>query len=517
MNKLKYALLGCFLGAGLSTVAAAQEFNYKGYILSDLRLTVGGQDRPSDVAPVMFDRSDNTVRFTGSFTWGKVDAVADLSVTYSGNSDVSELKTLQSRNAVDPFYFESEALYIRINDFIVDGLDIKLGRQIIDWGSADRFNPTSVINGLDLEDYQDFGRRVANEMVNITYAPSWSIDGEDYTIFGDFQIQFVWVPKFKSGLVPQSSAYAFSEPNEFRRFVKSQTLYNLVDLQELFLDYNGSILYDVQVVEPDFNIKNSQLALRVGFTFMGVDLDFMAYHGYDHNMQPNTVNVNAVSTKENVSKAIDTYIHLVAGNDEERGRLMNIMQAFGEEDQLKYLTGYTDVNVVYPEVWVIGADFATSLDWLGGVGLWGEFSFTFHDDVPIFIDINGNAFNEMQVDKGWFFKAVVGWDNTFTKWFYINMQYIYGFVDEFGDNDLEHYLMVNTDFKMLNEQMLLRLSLVMNLIDPSAIFMPSLTFGFWQGASLVAGGLFHFGEDSSTFGNRTTGPNYIFLQAKYSF
>jgi hypothetical protein len=273
----------------------------------------------------------------------------------------------------------------------------------------------------------------------------------------------------------------------------------------------------VHVVEPDFNIKNSQLALRVGFTLLGVDLNFMAYHGYDHNMQPYTVDVNAVSTNDNVSKAIDTYIGLVAGSDEERRRLMNIMDGFGQDDLIRTLTAYTDVDVVYPEVWVVGADFATSLDWLGGVGLWGEFSFTFHDDVPILIDINGNKFNEMQVDKGWFFKAVVGWDNSFTKWFYVNMQYIYGFVDEFGDNDLEHYLIVNTDFKMVNEQILLRLSLVMNLIDPSAIFMPSMTFGFWQGASIVAGGLFHFGEDSSTFGNRTTGPNYVFLQAKYSF
>ncbi len=519
MNKVKYAFLGFLLGMGISSTAMAQEFSYKGYILSDLRFTVGGQDRPDDVAPVMFDRSDNTVGFTGSFTWGKVDAVADIAITYSGKSEVSQLETLKSRNKVDPFYFESEALYIRINDFIVDGLDIRLGRQIIDWGTADRFNPTSVINGLDLEDYQDFGRRVANEMINIIYAPDWEVYGENGTIFGDFHIQLVWVPKFRSGLIPDSSEYAFGGPNQFRRFVKSKTLYNLIDLQELFEEYGGVINYNsITVNEPDFNIKNSQVGLRVGFTLLGVDIDFMGYYGYDHNVQPKYITVAATSTRQDVQNAVDANIQYVGGTDEERDGLMDLMRSFGYNG-IKTLTGNTDVIVEYPRVGVVGADFATSLDALGGVGLWGEVAFTFHDDVPVTININdGKAIIEdYQVKKGWFPKIVVGWDNSFTKWFYMNMQYIYGFVDEFGDNDIKHYLMVNTDFKMVQEQMLLRLSLVMNLTDPSAIFMPSLTFSFWQGMGLVAGGLFHFGEDSSTFGNRTTGPNYIFLQAKYSF
>ncbi len=517
MRKLKYALLGLLLGASVSSAAVAQDFSYKGYILSDLRMTVGGQDRPKDVPAVRFERSDNTVGFTGAFNLGKVDAVADIALTYSGQSEVDELDSLHFRSRVDPFYIESEALYVRINDFIIDGLDVRLGRQILDWGTADRFNPTNVINGLDLEDYQDFGRRVANEMININYSPDWEVlSDEGDTIFADFHVQLVVVPKFKSGLVPESSDYAFGEPNEFRRFVKSQTLFNLIDLQELFLEYGGTVIYDVHVKEPDFNIKNTQVGLRFGFNLLGVDLDFMAYHGYDHNMQPKDVQVNATSTRADVQEAIDTNIHMVAGSKEDRDGLMDIMRAFSY-DGISTLTGYTHVDVVYPEVWVVGADFATSLDWLYGIGLWGEISFTYHDDVPINIDINGTEIHEKQVDKGWFVKAVLGWDNSFTSWFYLNMQYIYGFVDEFGDNDLEHYLMLNADFKMLQEQILLRMSVVMNLTDASAIFMPSLSFGFWQGLSLVAGGLFHFGEDDSTFGNRTTGPNYVFLQAKYSF
>ncbi len=512
-------LMTCALAAGLAAFVpsqvSAQDFSYKGSITSDLRFTVPGQDMPGNVDKVRFDRTDNTFRFTGSFTWDSVDAVADISVTYSGRSDVYELETLRSRQKVDPLYFESEALYIRITDFILDGIDVRVGRQIIDWGSADRFNPTSVINGLDLEDYQDFGRRVANEMVNITFAPDWEVEGEETPIFSEFQFQVVWVPVFRSGLIPESSEYIFGGPDQFRRFVRSSTLKRLVDLQQAYVDNKGAILYDVKVHEPSLSIENSQVGVRLGFSLLGVDLNFMGYYGYDHNMQPRIVNVDLQSTDGPLTDAINAHIDKIA-DPSKFNNLLTLMNDLGP-DHIQYLTGYTDVVVEYPRVWVVGADFATSLDFMGGVGLWGEFSVTFHDDVKIDIDVNGVKIQDAQEKEGAFFKAVVGIDNSFTKWFYVNMQYIYGFVDEFGASDLNHYLMLNADFKAFNEQMLFRVSVVMQLTEPSAIIMPSFSFKFWPGTELLAGALLHAGEDDSTFGNRVTGPNYIFLQAKYSF
>lgn len=513
--------LGCALAAGvfgaMQGTAQAQEFDYKGSIFTDLHMTIPGHDMPDDVDPVRFDRLDNTFRFTGGFYWENVNVVADASLTFTGKSDVYQLNTLRRRDKVDPFSIESEALYIQISDFIFDGLDIRLGRQIIDWGSADRFNPTSVINSLDLEDYQDFGRRVANEMINLTYSPGWEVWGDgDTPTFSDFKIQLVWVPRFRSGLVPESSEYVFGGPDQFRRFAKSKVLNNLVDLQELYVKYHGSILYDVKVGEPDDGIENSQVGLRVGFSLLGVDLNFYGYYGFDHNMQPRTVNVNAVSTDPQVSDAIDANIHLVAGDAEQRKGLMDLMRSFGY-DGISTLTAYTDVTVEYPHVWVAGADFATTVKWLGGIGLWGEIAFTMHDAVTIDLDINGTPVKDDQVEKGFFVKAVVGIDNTFTSWLYMNMQYIYGFVDEFGANDLQHYLMVNADFKAFNEQMLFRLSVVWCLSEPSAMIVPNFSFRFWKGTELAVGGVFHAGDGDNAFGNRTTGPNYLFLQARYSF
>lgn len=512
-------LMGCVLAAGLVAPsiheASAQEFNYKGSVTSDLRLTVPGQDSPADLDSVRFDRIDNTFRFTGSFTWENVDVVADLSATFSGKSKITTLESDHYRENADPLFFESDALYLRISDFIVDGLDIKLGRQIIDWGTADRFNPTSVVNALDLEDYQDFGHRVANEMINITYSPGWTVDGEEDTIFSDFQVQLVWVPVFQSGLIPESAEYMFGGPDQFKRYAHASTLKRLIRLQETYVDNLGTILYDVKLQEPDRAIENSQVALRVGFSLLGVDVDFMAYYGYDHRMQPSIINVDFQSTDDVLTDAINANIHLVADPDK-FDSLVSMMQDLGP-DHVSHLIGYTDVTTIYPRVWVVGADFSTSLDFMGGVGFWGEFAVTIHDDVKMDIDINGVKIKDNQVPGGAFFKCTVGLDNTFTRWFYMNVQYIYGFVDEFGSNDLDHYLMLNADFKAFNEQMLFRLSVVMQLTDPSAIVMPSFSFKFWPGTEIVAGALLHFGADDSDFGNRVAGPNYLFLQARYSF
>lgn len=512
-----YFIFSALFAILMCNTAFSQEFTYKGFVSTDLRFAVPGNDRPDGVDGFRFDRSDNTVKFTGMFTWGGVDAVADLQLTYSGRSQTNEMRTLQERWKVDPFFIESEALYIKVSDFILDGLDLRAGRQIIDWGSADRFNPTSVISSLDLEDPMDFGRKVANEMVNITYSPGWSVDGEDTPIFDELQFQLVWVPLFRSAMVPYSSEYAFSEPNQFRRFAHSQTLHKLVDIQELFLDYGGTVLYDVKVKEPSDAMANSQVGARISFSLLGVDLSFMGYYGFDHNVQPSNVKVNAVSTLNDVNDALKYYLPYVAGTDEQLGDLKKILSSFGAEGKVQSLTGYTDVELVYPRVWVVGMDMATSLDFLWGTGLWAEVAVTIHDDVNLNIDVNGTKISEKQVKKGHFWKAAVGMDNSITKWLYVNVQYLHGFVDEFGASNLGDYLVAGADVKLFNEQMLVRVFTILELTEPSAILYPALSFKFWPGTELAAGALLHFGSGDSKFGNRVVGPNFVYLTGKYSF
>ena len=478
--------------------------DYRGVVQTDLRVAVPGNDAPADAADYRIERLDNLARLTAMLSWANVDALVDLAVVFSGRSEVDTFDSLRSRQAVDAYYFESEGIYLQIIDFIAEGFDLRIGRQIVDWGTADRFNPTSVINAFDLEDPIDFGRRVANEMISLTYHPGWIIEGEVTPILDEVHLQLVVVPLFRSALIPDSALHAFSEPDQFRRFVRADLLKNLVDVQKAFLAKGGDVVYNVRVQQPEEVIENAQVGARLGFSLFGVDFGLMAYHGFDHNVQPKNVRVSAIYE--------GTLFPLPDLND-----LETVMEMMNRFPTLAGLVGYTDVDLIYPRVSVLGADFSASLDALGGIGIWGEFAMTFHDGVYLDITINDQVFRETQVERGWFWKLTAGLDYTFTKWWYMNVQYLHGFVDEFGTAELGDYIVAGSDFKTFNEQVLIRLFGMINLQDTSFIAFPSLSFKFWQATELVAGALLHGGDRDSKFGNRTAGPNIVFMQGRYSF
>ena len=92
-----------------------------------------------------------------------------------------------------PFHMESDAAYVSIIDAL-PGLDITIGRQIVVWGTADKFSPTNNINPDDLEDRPLFTEPIANQMLVVDFAP-W----RDKLWF-----QGVYVPLFYPALLPPS-------------------------------------------------------------------------------------------------------------------------------------------------------------------------------------------------------------------------------------------------------------------------------------------------------------------------
>ncbi len=81
----------------------------------------------------------------------RVKAVADVDFIFYGYSDVKDLDATLYRERVDPYYIESDAAYLDVYR-ILPHLDLRIGRQIVSWGSADKFNPTNNLNTLDFSD-----------------------------------------------------------------------------------------------------------------------------------------------------------------------------------------------------------------------------------------------------------------------------------------------------------------------------------------------------------------------------
>ncbi len=70
---------------------------------------------------------------------------------------------LFSPGSVAPVVLDLREAYFELNGFIFDNIDLKVGRQRIAWGTADKLNVVDNVNPMDLSDPWDFGRRLGSD------------------------------------------------------------------------------------------------------------------------------------------------------------------------------------------------------------------------------------------------------------------------------------------------------------------------------------------------------------------
>ncbi len=98
---------------------------------------------------------------------------------------------LYSKGITDPYNLEIREAYVEIYGFLSKKLDLKIGRQRIAWGTADKMNPTDNLNPYDLEDILDFGRHRGSDAINL-----------NYYFNSDFSLQAVFIPVFQLANLP---------------------------------------------------------------------------------------------------------------------------------------------------------------------------------------------------------------------------------------------------------------------------------------------------------------------------
>jgi len=497
--------MGLMLGALTVTapVHAQSSFKYTGILENDIRFSLPGKEEPGGVPEVRFLRTDSTAKYRANFTSGTVRAVGDVSVVFTGIPQAENIEGLTVREQVDPFRLESEALFLEIDEFLAEGLSLKMGREILRWGTGFMFNPTNVVNAYDFEDPLKFGDVIATEMVVLSYTAPWSSYSEemDLTLFDEFTLTFVAVPVFRPAQLPQSSLVAFTDPALFNQLVSSPTIDALIGLQQAFEGGGGQIAYDVATESPNLGLENMALAGRMSWTMLGTDVSFTYYRGHDDTPRAETIAVS------------DLPIPVTNEDLEDIDGLLNTIKSLA----LDGVVAQTDVILTWPRVHVFGADFATSLDSLGGVGLWGEFAWTVHEDLRRFIRIGDAQVLEEEAEQGGFWKLTAGLDYAITSWWYANIQYLHGFVDEFGADNLHDYLVGGSNFTFLANTLTFRMFSIVQLQDLSTVIYPQIILQPWANTEVTAGAFVFVGEDDSKFGSRITGPSTFFFKGRYSF
>ena len=470
-----------------------------GYFESDARMSLSGRE-----PEWTFMRLDNTARLKAELGAGDVSAHGDFALIYRSFSRAGTLAELEGREATDPFSLESDALYLEIQNLGLERLDLRLGRQILRWGSADRFNPTSVVNPLDLEDPLKFGDRVPNEMAVLSYQAPWSVAGDDITIFDELTFTAVAVPVHRPGQLPASSRLVFEDPSLFVQFVDSPAIDKYAGLLTTFADKGGKIAYDDHVEGPSAKAENLQYGGRISATVLGVDLGAMYFHGYADSLQ--IQDVSGTFGIPGVQVDLDN-----------PDSLAGLQAALDALDDLSSLPPQQVALVMgYPEVDVLGGDLATSLDFLGGLGLWAEVAAYQHDQMDLSLNF-GSERKERLFDEGHYVKYVIGTDYSFTPWWYINVQFLHGFVDEFGGRNLENYMVAGSDLKFFNDQMTLRLFGIVSLADQSFVLYPNVMNRFWDNTEVGVGAFILHGDEKTKFGRVVTGPSQLFVTARYSY
>jgi hypothetical protein len=523
MNRGSFVLAAAVAVAVLTTTttsARADLVNIKfgGAISSDIRFRLAGAEiTPSGVRapypsqyrllPYGFSRNENIVKAQLTMTVAnKVKAVADVDFYWYGYSDLNDIDMTTLRERVDPFRVDSYAAYVEVYN-ILPKLDLRVGRQVVAWGVADKFNPTNNLNSLDLSDPLLFGRALGNQMIRLDWNP-WR----------DLVLTAVWVPIFRPAQLPRTAPVALTQPDR-PAWVQEDGIRDLL--------YGFAQIYPPEKVNvfplvPEPTIQNSQFGARLSGRIKSVDVSLSYYYG----------------------------------------RFGVPVPAWTENKK----DGTVDVGLVYPRMQVIGADIAGSIEKLRGLGYWieaglfipQEITYGIYDErvypsrTPLTFRDDGSggytlatgypeAKRPTIVPSTPFLKLTAGWDLTINKYLYCNMQYVYGFIDEFGwgkqprpganpgdrprvESRLGHYLVAGLDLKLFQDALLLRFFGAFKVPqhddpDPkfTAVLFPQISWTVWDGTELTLASFVFLGDRSTKFGDPASGATELVLKAKFSY
>ncbi len=513
-------MVALLLGAWPLVARADVDFKFGGMISSDLRYRLGGEEIPPQGTQVPypsqerllkygFSRNENRIKAQLSLTISdRVKAVADVDFVWYGYSDVKDIQADTLHDRVDPYYLEAAAAYIDVYR-IVPHVDLRIGRQVVNWGTADKFNPTNNLNTLDLSDPLLFGKALANNMVRIDYNP-----------IADLVLTAVWVPIFRPAQLPRTAPLAVTEPQRPAPVQEA----DIRDALGQLAVANPPTQVNVYTLQPETSLSNSQVGVRLGGRLWGQDLSLSYYHG---------------------RWGIPTPAWVTNGPG-----------------------GVVNVGVIWPKMDVLGFDWAGSLEKLRGLGYWFEGAVIFPQEVTygVYNDTQSGAHQAVtfqplpggghQVSIGteaWsrgtvipstpFVKLTAGLDFTFNKYLYSNIQYVYGFIDEFGagttsyakpgahigdeprtEARIGHYIVAGSDIKLFSDQLLIRLfaafkSPQMGDQDPkfTAVIFPQLAWAVWDATELSLGAFIFLGDRDTKFGDPAAGASELFCKAKFTY
>ncbi len=476
-----------------------------GIVLLSVAATQAQDNSPLTIGGELL--SKNRIRLNDSLPWSWNENRLDLQLTRKiegygkFNADVwfrsfnfspaDMTNPFYTSNITLPFSYEIREANFELYDFLVKNLDITIGRQRIAWGTADGINPTDNLNPYDLSDIWDFGNHLGSDALDLRY------------YIKDFKIEGVFLPYFTPARMPFGDWWqAFDSGQPLPDTMVITETHNLLPPITVQLQYNPTTYH--YLYPPNRFSETPGYGFKLAGHLFGFDLSASYMYGHDGLPLPYQTDITIDST----SSTLDT-AYLSVSN-----------------------------TLIYPHINIFGFDFAGTL---GNIGVRGELGI-FVPDKQYTLTVNAPDPNEMVnssllqfeaegipedsvvLDKKPYARYVLGADYIFSNGYYLNVQYIHGFINERGQGNLNNYLSVHFEMKFFDEKLLIAPADIFAAIydwnHPSEnyayVYMPSVTYQATDNARIEIGTRIIDGEGNGLFAN-IKDKDQIYIKAQYSF
>ncbi len=208
-----------------------------------------------------------------------------------GLPQIGQMSDLYNKGIIDPINLEIRQAYVQVDNFVLNNLDLTIGRQIISWGTADKINPTDNLNPLDLEDVLDFGRRRGADALRL-----------DYYLSNDWYIEAVAEPFYRPANLPIGMYADLLDPQQFIKLPEGLTMAS----------------FSQTLVMPG-NTLSSQFVggLKVKGFVAGFDFSLSYVYGRDYLPLFDTLEMQVLDAQGNVAVDANFYYprHHILGAD----------------------------------------------------------------------------------------------------------------------------------------------------------------------------------------------------------
>ena len=381
-----------------------------------------------------------------------------------GLPNITTSSDLYNKGIVDPYNLEIREAYIQLFGFLTKNLDLKIGRQRITWGTADKLNPTDNLNSYDLEDILDFGRHRGSDAISL-----------NYYFNNDFSFQGVFIPFFQPANMPVG--------------IFANALNPTMELPQ------GMVLKGSSdtILMPKYNLGESTVA---GGKFKGmvkgVDFSLSYVWGYDglpFATRNTFIPVDALGGISINSQLSFARTHIIGAD------LATSIAGFGF---------WTEAAAFIPEKDVIMTNDLSA----------------FYPMSPIPVTQDSLILDKTKP----YIKFVVGGDYNFADGSYLNFQYLHGFIHERGNENLNDYFFFRYEKKFFNDKFKIApigggfIVTDWDKIEDNyaIVYMPEVSYKATDNAEITLSTVIFDGKGDNLFANLKD-YNMFMFKLKYSF